>query len=158
MATLDVDAAIAFALKEMGYSSLRPDQEKVVVAFMKGKDVFVSLPTGSGKSLCYSILPKVSDSIRSSPGKCIVIVVSPLIALMKDQVRSMMDKGVSSIYTGDIDSGSEEKLCEGGYQLIFISPENLLSSMYWRDMLLSPVYQDNIVGLAVDEAHCVTKW
>ena len=72
----------------MGYSSLRPDQEKVVVAFMKGKDVFVSLPTGSGKSLCYSILLKVSDSIRSSPGKCIVIVVSPLIALMKDQVRS----------------------------------------------------------------------
>ena len=62
---------------QMGYSSLRPKQEEVILDFVRGSDVFVSLPTGSGKSLCYSLLPEVFDEIRRLQGVSIVIVVSP---------------------------------------------------------------------------------
>ena len=126
---------------------------------MNGKDVFVSLPTGSGKSLCYSILPLAFDNVRSSTcSKSIVPVVSPLIALMKEQVLEWR-KGVSPLYySGDMDDSRRSKVCQGEYQLIFMSPERLLDSAFWHDILRSPVYQKNVVGFAVDKAHCVVKW
>ena len=84
---MDVDRAIQAASRRLGYSSLRREQEEAIKEFAVGKDVFLSVPTGGGKSLCYAILPWLFDELRQTPCKSIVIVVSPLIALMKDQVR-----------------------------------------------------------------------
>ena len=150
------------ATSKLGYSALHRQQEKVVKAlkFVVGRDVFVSLPTGSGKSLCYCILPLVFDELSGVDGKSIVVVVSPLIALMKDQVLAMEARNVRAVYVGDCtEEGSEAtEICSGKYQLVYMSPEALLTNEHWRDMLLSPVYRDNLVGLVVDEAHCVKKW
>ncbi len=75
----------------LGYT-LKPEQKACIVQFASGNDVFVSLPTGYGKSLCYTLLPLVFDLLRGVKGKSIVMVVSPLLALMKDQVRSITEK------------------------------------------------------------------
>ena len=85
----------------LGYSALRPQQELAVKSFVQGNDVFISLPTGGGKSLCYSILPDVFDALRTEVEPSIVIIVSPLIALMKDQVRSMTERGMTAVFVGD---------------------------------------------------------
>ena len=84
-------AAIRVATIKLGYKELKPSQELAVRSLVDGRDVFVSLPTGSGKSLCFCVLPGVFDEIRKSPGSSLVIVVSPLVALMKDQVKAMTD-------------------------------------------------------------------
>lgn len=158
----DVNRAVSTAAQEMGYSKLRGNQEKVVKTFLQHRDVFVSLPTGSGKSLCYCILPFVFDKIRRTKTEfqSIVVVVSPLIALMKDQVMAMTRRGVSAVYVGEVEEGSETflRICAGKYQTVFMSPEALLTDVKWRDMLHSQVFQYNLVALVVDEAHCVKKW
>ena len=73
------------AAEELGFSELTPEQAVVVENFVRGRDVFVSLPTGSGKSLCYGVLPVLFDRLQRSDHRAIVVVVSPLISLMKDQ-------------------------------------------------------------------------
>ena len=83
MASDYLDTIIVQACQKLGYSSLRENQHKVVTSFLKGNDVFVILLTGSGKSLCFSILPFAFDYLHGRAGS-IVIIVSPLIALMKD--------------------------------------------------------------------------
>ena len=153
-----VSVAVATALQSLGYSELKPMQKQVVDAFVGGRDVFVSLPTGSGKSLCYSILPSVFDTLRGC-NKSIMIVVSPLIALMQDQVQSLCQKDVRAAFLcGGTDSITKSSICAGDYQVLFVSPEMLLRDKEMRDILQSPTYQENVVGLAVDEAHCVKKW
>ena len=84
--------AIRVSAEIMGYSCLRPLQEEAVRRFIESRDVFVSFPTGGGKSLCYSVLPLVFDKLRKTAGQSLVIVVSPLIALMKDQVRALAER------------------------------------------------------------------
>ena len=106
--------------------------------------------------VCYCLLPKASGILWVS--KSVVIVVSPLIALMKDQVMQMTEKGASALYVGETDETTMTEVCEGNYQLVYISPEALLTNSTWRDMLQSPIYQSNLVALVVDEAHCVKKW
>ena len=88
------------------------------------------------------------------------VVVSPLIALMKDQVRAMTQRDVRAVYVGDVREGGEVyiEVCEGKYQLIFMSPEALLTDIKWRDMLQSPTFTENLIALVIDEAHCVKKW
>jgi len=157
----EIHHAITEATRVLGYTELRPNQERVVTHFLSGNDVFVSLPTGSGKSLCYCLLPKAFDVLRkskTSDTQSVVIVVSPLIALMKDQVRQMTERNVKAVYVGEIDDATETEVCEGQFQLVYLSPEALLTNSTWRDMLQSPVYQSNLVALVVDEAHCVKKW
>ena len=132
-----IQSALAVAVERLGYSSLRTQQELAIRSFVQGNDVFICLPTGSGKSLCYCILPAVFDSLRGVKSS-IVVVVSPLIALMKDQVRAMTKKGVTAAFVGDCCSESEvSRVCEGSYQLVYMSPEALLTDDVWRDMLLS---------------------
>ena len=127
----------------MKYSTLPSDQRKVVLEYMNWKDVFVSLTTGSGNSLCYSILPLAFDSVRSSTcSKSIVLVVIPLIALMKEQVLRMEEGCVTSLYSGDMDDSRRSKVCQGEYQLIFMSPESLLDSAFWHDILRTPVSEE----------------
>ena len=123
----------------------------------QGNDVFVNLPTGSGKSFC--IIPPLFDALRNEPGS-IAIVVSPLVALMKDQVEAMKKRGISAVYVGD-SSGHDitTKICSGTFQLVYLSPESLLTNDTWRDMLLqTPTYQQHLAALVIDEAHCIKQW
>lgn len=155
-----IERAAILAAEKLGYK-LRPNQLEAVRSFISGNDVFVCLPTGSGKSLCYCLLPTAFDILRKETAepKSIVLVVSPLIALMKDQVRAMRDKNVHAIYASkDLDDESIGEVCIGKYQLVYISPESIINNYQWHDMLANPVYQKHLVGLIVDEAHCVKKW
>ena len=157
-----VKSALSNSIRRLGISELRPQQDVAIRMFVHGRDVFVNLPTGSGKTLCYCCLPLVFDTLRGNTSQSVVVVVSPLIALMKDQVRAMKEKAVSAVYVDDLSDQQglqrSSKVCNGEYQLVYMSPEALLTDELWRDMLLSPVYHENLVGLIVDEAHCVKKW
>ena len=156
--------AMETAAREMGYTALRDKQKEAILGFLRGRDVFVSLPTGSGKSLCYSILPKVFDSLRKrKSAHSIAIVVSPLISLMKDQLLSLEKKGINATFvtkerTIDSDDPAEAALYEGKYQIVFFSPEALVCEDTWREMLQSEVYRENVVAFVIDEAHLVKKW
>ena len=82
---------------------------------------FVSLPTGSGKSLCYSLLPGVFDEIRCLQGVYTVIMVSPLVALMRDQARAMTERNIRAVYVGDAgDDATVDEICEGKFQLVLM--------------------------------------
>ena len=70
----------------------------------------------------------------------------------------MSQRNVRAVYVGDTDDGTESEVCAGRFQLVYISPEALLTNDTWRDMLQSLVYQQNLVAFVVDEAHCVKKW
>ena len=123
--------------------------------------MFVSLPTGYGKTLCFTLLPPVIDLLRGVKEKFIVLVVSPLLALMKDQVASISEKGLSVVFVSDKDSTPptvKREIKNGNFQVVFTSPECLFLSMKWRNILLSYVYQQNLIGFMVDEAHCIKIW
>ena len=154
----EIEKAISKAAEDLGYSQLRPQQRKAVKLFIKGRDVFVNLPMGSGKSLCYWLLPKTFDYLRREVTQSVAVIVSPLIALMKDQVRAMTQRNVSAVYAGEAEGETERDICCAKYQLVYLSPEALLNDSRWRDMLLGPVYQERLVALVIDEAHCVKKW
>ena len=151
----NIEAAITASAAALGYDKLTSNQSEVVKSFISGSDVFVSLPTGSGKSLCYWVLPGAFNLLRQT-NSSVVLVVSPLIALMKDQVERLKGKGVKAVYGGD--QCDMELVSEGHYHIVFLSPESLLMSNKWRDVLMSDVYQRNLVAVVVDEAHCVKKW
>ena len=133
----EIEAAIAAAFGRLGYSAVKSEQLEAAREFVKGQDVFVSIPTGSGKSLCYGCLPLVYDSLRSKTrgSKSIVVVVSPLKALMLDQVRAFCAKGLESAYvSGEDEGGAVARGVENGdYPLVFMSPEALVSSCRWRE-------------------------
>ena len=88
MSTDFLTKCICGSAEELGYRDMKPEQLKLVLKFVEGNDVFAILPTGFGKSLCYACLPLAFDSIlKSKRGHSIVVVVTPLLAIMKDQVR-----------------------------------------------------------------------
>lgn len=155
---MDVDTAITEAAKKLGYQEVKSEQRDVIRQFVSGRDVFVSLPTGFGKSLCYVLLPLVSfyDAVRGRP-QSIVLCISPLVSLMVNQKEKFASKGLAVEYVG---SGVEahDRIMQGQCQLVYISPEALLCNLYWREILRSEVWQLNLVALVVDEAHCVQKW
>ena len=156
----DLKAIVSAAARALGYDSLKPEQETALLAFLDGKDVFVSLPTGYGKSLCYAALPAAFDSLlRRKEATSIVIAVSPLIALMKDQVAGLSARGLAvGCVTQDSSDEEKAKVKSGQYQLVLFSPEALLSIRRWREMLQGERYSSRIIAFIVDEAHCVKKW
>ena len=156
----DIEAAITEAFSKLGYPTVKAEQLEAAREFVKGQDVFISIPTGSGKSLCYGCLPLVFDSLRTRGSKAIVVVVSPLKALMLDQVRAFSAKGLESAYvSGDDEGGDIARGVENGdYALVFMSPEALVSSCRWREIFRTPTYQENLVAVVVDEAQCIEKW
>jgi superfamily II DNA helicase RecQ len=157
----DVKAAIASAASSLGYSKLKKEQEEALLKFVgdkdSGQDAFVVLPTGHGKSLCYACIPATFDTLCGVEKRSIVVVVTPLIALMKDQVAIFTSKGVSATYVG-CESEMEQAIMQGSYQLIFISPESLLGSRRWCQNLQKEPFVSNLVAFVVEEAHCVKKW
>jgi ATP-dependent DNA helicase RecQ len=133
-----------------GFASFRPFQEEIIRDALAGKDVFTLLPTGGGKSLCFQ-LPAM---IR--PG--LTVVVSPLIALMKDQVDALRAGGVPATFlnsslTGDESRERLRRLQNGEYRLLYVSPERLMLSGFLADL-----QRWNLNQLAVDEAHCISEW
>ncbi len=137
-------------LPRFGLTSFRPGQEDVVSAVASGSDVMCVMPTGGGKSLCYQ-LPSLAREGTT-------IVVSPLIALMKDQVDTMCRLGISAKLINSSLSASEqndvmEELSRGKIDLIYVAPERLRNSRF-----LESISKANISLLAVDEAHCVSEW
>lgn len=145
----------------LGYSNLKDKQKQSILEFIKGRDVFVSLPTGFGKSLCYIVLPYVFDELRGVQKKCMILVVSPLLALMKDQVANITAKGIASIHISDKETSSSSKkraLLAGEYQIIFSSPESLFHGTELRKIICTDIYRANLVAFVIDEAHCVKMW
>ncbi len=152
---------IGSAAMSLGYKELKDEQTLSIMEFVKGKDVFVSLPTGFGKSLCYILLPIVFDRLRKVDKKSIALVVSPLIALMQDQVSAATAMGVSAIHITDKHATKlivKQSVKNGEYQIVFISPEALVGGMEWRSMLATDIYANNLVAFVIDEAHCIKKW
>ena len=141
---------------------LKEKQEEAIKTFVKGRDCFVILPTGYGKTLCYVLLPYVFDRLRKKERTCIVLCVSPLVSLMMDQVSKYSALGLLTQYVGnhqeEVSSSDRRRIADGEYQLVFVTPEAQFRSRQWHDALLSSKYQEDLVALVVDEAHCVKTW
>ena len=147
------------SVKSLGYEQIRPEQYDVVVNFVEGNDVFVSLPTGGGKSLCFACLPLIYDRLRGVAAKSIAVIISPLSALMQDQVTNFSNRGVSAVHVGgDCSPALVNQVTNGEVQLTYMSPETILTVPTWREMFRNQHYQDNLICLAVDEAHLIEKW
>ena len=137
---------------------LNPFQREAMECFVKKKmDVFVNLPTGYGKSLIYQALPLVFDVTRNSRGH-VVVVISPLVNLMKDQVESLKKLGIPAVSLSDIADKEAKALEEGRYQVVYGTPEAWLNNERWRKMLSSDIYTSKLCAIAVDEAHIIKQW
>eukprot|EP00058_Branchiostoma_floridae_P006476 XP_002591964.1 hypothetical protein BRAFLDRAFT_79557 [Branchiostoma floridae] len=163
-----VENAISRALLSVeGVDKLKDEQLNSLRPFLLGKDVMALLPTGFGKSLIYQLAPIVAGHLVTSPG-CpdrlktanfpIVIVLSPLVALINDQVKAARRLGLTAVSLGDASAEELRDVVRGKFQLVFGNPETWVLSSKWRDMLRSEVYQDNLLGLVVDEAHKTPAW
>jgi len=136
--------------KYFGYDSFREGQELLIQGILEGKDVLGIMPTGAGKSVCYQI------PALMLPG--ITVVISPLISLMKDQVRALNEAGVhaayinSSLTESQISKALYNARC-GQYKIIYVAPERLESSLF-RDFAM----HTDISMITVDEAHCISQW
>ena len=135
-----------------GYTGFRPHQEEIIRDALAGRDVFALLPTGGGKSLCFQ-LPALAR-----PG--LTVVISPLIALMKDQVDQLCANGVAATFLNSSLSEKERKarwrgLHQGEFKLLYLSPERL---MIGEGSLFDALRQWNVQQVAVDEAHCISEW
>jgi ATP-dependent DNA helicase RecQ len=133
-----------------GYGAFRPHQEEIMRAFLAGRDVFALLPTGGGKSLCFQ-LPAIVQ-----PG--LTVVISPLIALMKDQVDQLQANGVAATFLNSSLSDEERRrrwlgLNAREYRLLYVAPERLMVGS-----LLDDLCRWGVHGIAVDEAHCISEW
>lgn len=133
-----------------GFATFRPLQEEIIRDALAGKDVFALLPTGGGKSLCFQLPALVR------PG--ITVVVSPLIALMKDQVDALQASGVAATFLNSSLSPGESRvrihgLHNGEYRLLYVAPERLVLSGFLNDLQR---WRPNLI--AVDEAHCISEW
>lgn len=143
-------ASFEEALRRFGLESFRPGQREVIESIVAGNDCMCIMPTGGGKSLCYQ-LPSL---IR--PG--LTIVVSPLIALMKDQVDALGKRGIPAALINSTLSASEQQqrlqdVAVGKYQLVYVAPERLRNNRFLEAIRATPIQL-----LAIDEAHCISQW
>lgn len=142
--------AIEILQKYWGHQAFRPLQEDIIASVLEGKDTLALLPTGGGKSICFQVPAMVKEGI--------CIVVSPLIALMKDQVENLKSKGIEAIaiYAGmgkrEIDILLDNCIY-GKIKFLYLSPERLLS-----DLVQVRISYMNVNLIAVDEAHCISQW
>lgn len=143
------------ALKHFfGYDSFRPGQKKIIEAALQNKDLLTIMPTGGGKSLCFQ-LPAL---LR----KGITIVVSPLIALMQDQVDALQDNGINATFLNSSLEYAERRsrqiaILENKIKLLYVAPERLLNPRF-GEFLERIDSEIKIAAIAIDEAHCVSEW
>ena len=143
----DIDRTLADVF---GFASFRPQQREIVASLVHGRNAFVLMPTGGGKSLCYQV-PALHR-------RGTAIVVSPLISLMKDQVDALLANGVSAaFYNSSLEAATARRtlarLHAGELDLLYVAPETLMS-----DAFLARLDGIEIALFAVDEAHCVSQW
>lgn len=116
------------AVQTLGYMYPTRYQAEVIETFFSGRDVFVSLPTGSGKSVCYACLPLVFDSLVGGRRQKIVVIVAPLNAFMEDQVALFKSRGLKASFVGvSLSTKEEDAVIKGDIQLVFMSPETILT-------------------------------
>jgi ATP-dependent DNA helicase RecQ len=136
--------------RHWGYDTFRPMQERIIQSLMGGADVAVVMPTGGGKSLCYQ-LPALALGQT-------VVVISPLIALMQDQVAQLGDMGIpAALVNSSQDSGEQRDVmraaAQGAYRLLYLSPERLA-----RQDTIGRLQRIPLAFFAIDEAHCISEW
>lgn len=141
-------------LETFGYSNFRPGQADAVQAGLQNRDVVVLLPTGSGKSVCFQV-PAIVDA---QMGAGTTVVISPLIALMKDQVGSLQARGVAAQALHSHQDDAEQKaviqrFLQGELTLLYVSPERAALAGFRALLTRTP-----IARIAIDEAHCVSQW
>jgi ATP-dependent DNA helicase RecQ len=145
-----VDPLAARLQSTFGYRTFRPLQREIMEASLAGRDVFALLPTGGGKSLCFQLPALVRGGLT--------VVVSPLIALMKDQVDQLEAAGVAATFLNSTleEAGARARLRglhRGEYKLLYVAPERLMLEGWGENLK-----KWNVTCLAIDEAHCVSEW
>jgi ATP-dependent DNA helicase RecQ len=133
-----------------GFTSFRPLQEEIIRDSLAGKDTFALLPTGGGKSLCFQLPALARDGLT--------VVVSPLIALMKDLVDALQASGIAATFLNSSLNADESRkrlrgLHNGEFRLLYVAPERLMLSGF-----LSDLQKWNVQLIAIDEAHCISEW
>jgi ATP-dependent DNA helicase RecQ len=146
----DLASAQEILRKTFGFSAFRPGQAEIVEAILGGRDVLAVMPTGSGKSLCYQLPALSRDGLT--------VVVSPLIALMRNQVAQLRGYGIAAAALNSANDPVEnqivlEDLARGELRLVYVSPERLL-----KPETLDLLKRAKVTMLAVDEAHCISQW
>src|SRR6266403_4528024 len=136
--------------KYFGYDAFRPLQQEIIDDALSDRDVFALLPTGGGKSLCFQLPALLRDGVT--------IVVSPLIALMKDQVDALRTSGIAATFLNSTLAGSESRerlrgLDRNQFRLLYVAPERLMMENF-----LERALNWNIGQIAIDEAHCISEW
>jgi len=142
--------AVASLRRHFGFEDFREGQREVIGSILEGKDAVVVMPTGSGKSLCYQLPAMILDGVT--------LVVSPLIALMKDQVDALLARGLPATFINSSISEQEQRaridaLRRGEHKLVYIAPERFRSSRFNAALQQIPISL-----FAVDEAHCISTW
>src|SRR6516162_1184416 len=146
----DLAAAQAALRSVFGFAGFRPGQDAIVASVLSGADVLAIMPTGSGKSLCYQLPALLRDSLT--------VVVSPLIALMRNQVAQLRSWGIAAASlnsTNDFDENRAilEQIARGELRLAYVAPERLAKSE-----TIALLKRSKVGMLAVDEAHCISQW
>src|SRR5207245_3174939 len=141
---------IATLKKSFGYDQFRPLQQEIISDALEGRDVFVLMPTGGGKSLCFQLPALLRNGLT--------IVVSPLSSLMKDQVDALQTSGIPATYLNSTLDRDEAKarwrgLHRGEYRMLYVAPERLMLETF-----LERALNWNIAQFAIDEAHCISEW
>jgi ATP-dependent DNA helicase RecQ len=144
------EAALGLLQKTYGYPSFRGAQAEIVEHVITGGNAFVLMPTGGGKSICYQIPALVRPGVG--------IIISPLIALMQDQVDALQQLGIhaaaiNSSMTGASIARTKSQIREGAVDLVYVAPERLL-----MDDFLALLHESKVALFAIDEAHCVSQW
>ncbi len=147
---MGIDKAKEALKKYFGYDTFRPMQEEIIQHVLDGEDALVIMPTGGGKSICFQIPAIIMDGVA--------VVVSPLIALMKDQVEGLKANGISAAFLNSSMSDKEHKqveqqLRDGEIKLLYVSPEKAVNSYF-----MAFLKELKISLFAIDEAHCVSTW
>lgn len=145
------DAFLAALRKYWGYDSFRPKQEAVVRSLAAGRDVCVVMPTGGGKSLCYQLPAVLSEGHTA-------VVISPLIALMQDQVTQLRQMGIPAVFLNSAVVAADrrdvkKRAMAGEYRLMYVSPERILMDGTQEWLMKVP-----LSFFAIDEAHCISEW
>ena len=146
----DIAAAQRILRTTFGFEEFRPGQSDIIVAILEGRDVLAVMPTGSGKSLCYQLPALLRGSLT--------IVVSPLIALMRNQVAQLRGYGIAAAALNSANDPAENRavldgIARGELRLVYVAPERLV-----RPDTLDLLKRAKVALLAVDEAHCISQW